>query len=381
MSSPRPEIGSEQLSTASLSVLIVRRRWELHFEYAGYDPLFDHEKAMPHVHMSSTEYSFFARATLTLPRQALRLTKHLALGHLRKARGILREAAQRYAWMTSPPDVVHIAAMDELVGTIPRIRSLFPSTPILGTIHLPPASWRAQPKESWEALACLDAIVVLSSAQKEFFLQELPTARAIFVPHGVNVAFFRPRPESGSLQDERPRVIFVGTHLRDFQILAHVIAGAIMTHSTVCFDLVIPADMRPPELLELGGRCPERIMFHDRVSSSLLLRLYQRAQVALLPLKDATANNSLMEALACGLPVIATDVGGTRDYLSEDCGVLVPPEGRELYVKHLMEMIQDAHARARLGKAARARAEQFSWERVARQMTQVYCALHSGHTM
>jgi glycosyltransferase involved in cell wall biosynthesis len=196
----------------------------------------------------------------------------------------------------------------------------------------------------------------------------------------VNVAFFRPRTASGPPLDQRPRVIFVGTHLRDFQVLAHVIAGAIMTHSTVRFDLVIPADMRTPELLELGGRCPERIMFHDRVSSSSLLDLYQKAQFALLPLKDATANNSLMEALACGLPVIATDVGGTRDYLSEDCGVLVPPEAREMYVKHLIGMIQDPHLRSRMGKAARGRAEQFSWERVARQTAQLYWALHSRGT-
>jgi glycosyltransferase involved in cell wall biosynthesis len=230
-------------------------------------------------------------------------------------------------------------------------------------------------------LAWLDAIVVFSSAQKEFWLQELPTARAIFVPHGVNVTFFRPRSDSASQQDERPRVIFVGTHLRDFQVLAHVVAGAITAHSTLCFDLVIPVDVRTPELLGLGGRWPERIVFHDRVSSSFLLDLYQKAQVALLPLKDATANNSLMEALACGLPVIATDVGGTRDYLSADCGVLVPPEGRELYVKHLMGMIQDAHARARMSGAARARAELFSWETVARQMTQVYWALHSRHAL
>ena len=59
--------------------------------------------------------------------------------------------------------------------------------------------------------------------------------------------------------------------------------------------------------------------------------LYQGADLLLLPLIDATANNTLLEGLACGLPVLASDLTGVRDYA---------PDSHTLYASSADEMVE-----------------------------------------
>jgi glycosyltransferase involved in cell wall biosynthesis len=121
----------------------------------------------------------------------------------------------------------------------------------------------------------------------------------------------------------------------------------------------------------------ERVVLHDNIQASSLLYLYQRAQVAFLPLTDAVANNSILEALACGVPVVTTDVGGTRDYVTPDCGFLIAPGNTNIYTDRLMSLLHQEDLRLRMAKAARARAEQFSWDEVADTMIHLYIDLLS----
>jgi glycosyltransferase involved in cell wall biosynthesis len=367
-------VGMRQPEEKLSSVRIVRHRWDLHSEHAGYDRLFEHVNSTHELQVASIDQSLFCRVALTFPHQVLRIGKYLAFGRVKQTMGILNEVARRYAWTKSPPDIIHLAAVDALVGTITTIRERFPSTLILGTVHLPPSNWRKEPSRMWNSLGLLDAVIVLSSDQKQFFEQELRTTKIILVPHGVDVQFFRPGLDD-KRSDDQPRVVFAGIHLRDFDLLWGVISHMVATYPGVCFDLVLPAELVPSGLLQLSHRQPSRITIHNRVSSLRLRELYQRAHVAWVPLKDVTASNSIMEALACGLPVVTTDVGGMKDYISKECGFLVPPRYPRLHAEYLMTVVRDPEIRMRMGKAARARAEQLSWQRIAQEMTQVYLAL------
>src|SRR5206468_3316004 len=58
----------------------------------------------------------------------------------------------------------------------------------------------------------------------------------------------------------------------------------------------------------------EQVTFHRRISDTALLNLYNDSRLLFLPLIDATANNSLMEASACGVPIITSDLPAVREY-------------------------------------------------------------------
>ncbi|HST14856.1 MAG TPA: glycosyltransferase [Gaiellaceae bacterium] len=78
---------------------------------------------------------------------------------------------------------------------------------------------------------------------------------------------------------------------------------------------------------------------------------------------------SLMEAMAAGVPVVATDSGATRELITDGAGLLVPPSDREALAEALRHLGSDPELRARIGAAARARvAEAFDAERVAEML-------------
>ena len=115
-----------------------------------------------------------------------------------------------------------------------------------------------------------------------------------------------------------------------------------------------------------------------RVDDDALLREYQSADLFLLPLTDCTANNSLLEAMACGLPLVATDVGGVRDYASVDCAALVPPRDGQAMAEAVLALCRDDGRREAMGRAARGRALELDWDRVAGRLVDVYEAVGSA---
>ena len=81
---------------------------------------------------------------------------------------------------------------------------------------------------------------------------------------------------------------------------------------------------------------------------------YQSAALLLLPLRDVTASNAILEALACGLPIVISDVGGARDYVDESCGFLCKNASEMIEAAALLLRDPDLNSRMRI--AARQKA-------------------------
>jgi glycosyltransferase involved in cell wall biosynthesis len=76
--------------------------------------------------------------------------------------------------------------------------------------------------------------------------------------------------------------------------------------------------------------------------------------------------NAVLEAMASGLPVLATRIAGNEDLVSEETGVLVPPEDVQALGAALASLISNASLRQQMGAAARKQVEaQYSWRKVA----------------
>jgi glycosyltransferase involved in cell wall biosynthesis len=107
------------------------------------------------------------------------------------------------------------------------------------------------------------------------------------------------------------------------------------------------------------------------LSDEQLLEEYRQAWVVLLPLIDATANNALLESMACSLPVVVSDVGGIRDYAGPECGALCPPRDVQAHAAATIELLLDSPRREAAGRAARARAEIGAWPMVRAQIRRI----------
>jgi D-inositol-3-phosphate glycosyltransferase len=87
-----------------------------------------------------------------------------------------------------------------------------------------------------------------------------------------------------------------------------------------------------------------------------------------------------LEAMACGTPVVASQVGGLA-YLVQDgvTGYTVPFSDVEALAKRLSDLINDKSLREQLGKQAAALAQEFSWDIIARQIRDQYQELIFKH--
>jgi glycosyltransferase involved in cell wall biosynthesis len=92
--------------------------------------------------------------------------------------------------------------------------------------------------------------------------------------------------------------------------------------------------------------------YSDPTARSIFMR---SLDVFVLPTLAEGTPNSVIEAMAHGLPVIASAVGGIPDLLSEDSGILVPPGDEEALAQAMLRLASDSELRTRMGHAARQR--------------------------
>jgi glycosyltransferase involved in cell wall biosynthesis len=88
-------------------------------------------------------------------------------------------------------------------------------------------------------------------------------------------------------------------------------------------------------------------------------------------------SNAILEAQACGLPVVTTRVGGNPDLVDADCGILVPPRDPEALAEALGRLLRDRNRREQMGAVARMRVMR---NHSIAAMTRAYTALYRKHT-
>src|SRR5215212_7219650 len=117
--------------------------------------------------------------------------------------------------------------------------------------------------------------------------------------------------------------------------------------------------------------------------SQCAAELLQSADAMVLPSLFECGGAVVLEAMACGLPVIATNWGGPADYLDDTCGILVAPTSRDALIDGLamaMRRLADSPSlREAMGRAARVRAAAFDWQQKVDRMVTLYAAVAREH--
>jgi glycosyltransferase involved in cell wall biosynthesis len=337
---------------------LVTMRMQGHAGWSGYDRIIDYLDAI--VIAPLPEMTLLPRIIARLFRGPI-LKSGIQWYHREE---FLCEMQAARHWVMRTGGIFHFIYGENSFRYLATIKKLFPKNKIICTFHTPASRFESLVTEK-DYLQAIDAAVVVSTSQTAYFSKILSSDKVFFIPHGVDTDAYRPDPDK-HVADNRFNCVFVGKHLRDISAMQQIVAKAEQRNPKIHFHLV--SDEATLSLFE--GRA--NVTTHRRIPDEALRSLYQSADALVLPLIESTANNSILEAVACGLPVLTTDLVGTRDYLNTDCAVFIPPNEEEAYLTHIEDLMNRPEKRARMAQASRAKALELSWSVVAARFETLY---------
>ena len=146
--------------------------------------------------------------------------------------------------------------------------------------------------------------------------------KLVFIPNGIDTSRFTPGKSvfSEAFKDEKVIIFFGRLH---YQKNVDLLIKGFQQISYNRVKLLIIGDGPDANRLHKLSRNDENIIFTGRVSDEELVEYLRVAYMMVLPSRGETASLTLMEAMACGLPVIASDVGNNRSILDNGRGLLL----------------------------------------------------------
>lgn len=241
----------------------------------------------------------------------------------------------------------------------------------VATFHYPPD--RLYERVNPGSLRGLDAVIIVGENQRDFFRRYFPDERIFYCPHHIDTDFFR--PAENAVPAEPFKIICVGRLFRDFDALLAAHQSLVESGVSCETNIIAPKNA-------FGGHAITRepgIHFRSGISDSELLAMYQSSHAGVQPLLDATANNGLLEMIACGLPTVTTAVGGVPGYTKDSSIRLVDKGDAQMIAHHIRELAADPVAAREEGAANRSFAvTHLSREVLAQRMRDIYHTLLSN---
>jgi glycosyltransferase involved in cell wall biosynthesis len=209
-----------------------------------------------------------------------------------------------------------------------------------------------------------DAIILMSQAQKHCLKQITGKKNVFVVPHGIDTSFFRPLKHRE--KNDVFTTICVGEHLRDVATMVNTIR-LLKAKRVPCRHRVVTFKEHFHYYKDL-----DNIELLSGISDEELRKLYQTADCLLMPLKDATTNNAILESMACGIPIVSTNVGGMKEYVNDKCAFLERKGSCEDLARRVIQLKNDPKLSIKMGIESRKRAMDFGWRSVSEKTKKVY---------
>lgn len=229
----------------------------------------------------------------------------------------------------------------------------------------------------------IDHVVTISEASRRDIIRHLgfPDDRITVVYPGVDLDRFHPRndaehdAEQTSAPKSRPYILCVGgaDPTKNVETLIDAF-GLLPQPLQTTYDLVLAGDFRRRE--DIRNRIAkagigQHVLFSGIVSDERLIDLYQHATVFVFPSRYEGFGLPVLEAMACGCPVICSNASSLPEVAGE-AALLRDPEDVEGFAEEMKRVLMDGGLRQRLRERGLSQAAKFPWSRTAHETIAVY---------
>ncbi len=207
-------------------------------------------------------------------------------------------------------------------------------------------------------------LTISEAAQRDLVALGIPAGQIHVGYLGVEQSPFAPGERAAE-----PRLLYLGRlkQYKRIELLLDVLEGV----PSAQLDIAGEGDHRPAIESEIARRGLERrVVLHGHVSEELKAELLARSWINLTASSAEGWCLTVMEAALCGTPSVALRVGGLPESIVDGETGLLADDGPGLTAQ-VRRAVEDRELRERLGEAARARAQTFTWERTARSTLEV----------
>jgi len=279
-------------------------------------------------------------------------------------------------------DVIHTHC--PLSPVLPLLTLRLARCPVVGTFHSSVSSdvpFRMFRGPLLPLYRRIDQTLAVSETARRCVERYFPGPLEI-VPNGVDHARFRPDlPRLERFDDGVRNILFVGRFdpRKGLPDLMH--ACAELAREAIPFRLILVGDGRLRGLVErlAHGPLEGKVHFEGKVGHERLPRYYASADIFCSPARDGESFGLvLLEAMASGVPIVATDLAGYRTVLThEKEGLVAPPRNPAALAAALRRLLGDPALRAQMGARGIETARGYGWERIVDRLETIYSTLAS----
>ncbi|GAB4548290.1 MAG: hypothetical protein Kow0063_43240 [Anaerolineae bacterium] len=221
-----------------------------------------------------------------------------------------------------------------------------------------------------------DALVAVSNGLRSYARETAPDLPIQVIPNAIDLSAFTPPPQRA--MDGPVRLLYVGRFnvFKNVETLVEAV-GRLVALDVGEFELYLVGEGEQRPVLErmvseLG--LTRQVHFVGWVAREHIVDHYRRADIFVTATTWEGMPNTVLEAMACGLPIVGTQASGLRDLVHDGVnGYLVPLKDPDALAEALARLIDNGYERRRMGRESRRLVErEFAWEYIAEQYVRVY---------
>lgn len=227
------------------------------------------------------------------------------------------------------------------------------------------------------------AVIANSRGLKELALKTDPGKKIGIIYNGIDInQFIKSKVHKVENSNDKKFKILCVTRItprKGVRYLIEAFKKLSEKHENISLEIIGEGDDKNNlENLAKDFGIGSKVFFTGLVPHDELPPYFEKADVFVLPSLNEGMSNSMLEALASGLPLVATDTGGTRELVKEEKnGFIIKMKDSSDLAEKIEKLIGNNDLRKKMGEESRKKAENMNWEKVAKDYFELYCEVNN----